>query len=649
MESNEEERYDLYHEKKGIFSKIFKFLFFVGFIGLIIYGIMLLLGGCESDNKNIDQEEQTQKTEETEQDNEVEDSKDSDENIEDNGSTEVESVIIDNDPLKRINFNKVGNVEPFKSATVTSQTSGTITDFEINEGDKVEEEQQLAVIEDSVATKTAEINYLTALTSLENAERSLKSTKSSVDQDIKMAALGVESAKLNLKNAIDSYNNAILSWDEQIKSAMLAVQSARIGYSGAQESYYNIVTSTETNLEDTIDNSLSSVVSGITLIENAAQLSEQMQNDDEDLYEEYDYLSDKYDDIKNDNDVHETIYLIEYLLDALEESQEVLLDLKNQADDPTTKNSVTALITSIDQSKSGLNMAVQGLNNSLLGAQAQPEGAFTGMESAETGVLSAGKALDIARANQKTQLESLANAVELSRKQLDSAIAQLQNVKAKAKLQVIAAETQLAQIEGRAKIAETNLEGTIVKSPIKGTLLQKFAKEGNYVNPSQTIAEIGDMSKVYIIVSLTAEELKYVKLGQDVQIEAPGGITKTGKITKVLPALDPVTKKVQVKILLPNKDRKLISGMFTDVLFSDAQKDSVGALVPFKSILFETNGTFVYVIENNKAVKKSVKPGQIVGSEIEITDGLNQGDKVITKGAKLINEGDLVKDISDNQ
>jgi RND family efflux transporter MFP subunit len=430
---------------------------------------------------------------------------------------------------------------------------------------------------------------------------------------------------------------------------MLGVQSARIGYSGAQESYYNTVTSTETNLEDTIDNSLSSIVSGITLIESAAQLSEQIQNDDEDLYEEYDDLLDEYDDIKNDNDVHDTIYLIEDVLDGLEDSQEVLLDLKDDTDDPTSKSSVTALITSIDQSKSGLNMAVQGLNNSLLGAEAQPEGAFTGMESAETGVLSAKQALNIARANQKSQLDSLANAVELSQKQLNSAIAQLENVKAKADLQVIAAETQLAQVEGQANLAETNLEGTIVKSPIQGTLLQKFAKEGNYVNPSQTIAEIGDMSKVYIIVSLTAEELKFVKLGQDVQIEAPGGITKTGKITKVLPALDPVTKKVQVKILIPNKDKKLISGMFTDVLFSDAQKDSVGALVPFKSIIFETNGRFVYVIENNKAVKKSVKLGQIVGSDIEITEGLNQGDKIITKGAKLVNEGDLVKNISDNK
>ncbi len=640
MESNEEERYDLYHEKKGIFSKIFKFLFFVGFIALIIYGIMLLLGGCESDNENIDQEEQTEQTEQTEQ-NDSENSQNSDLNNKDNGSTEVESVTINNDPLKRINFNKVGTVEPFKSATVTSQTSGTITDFEINEGDKVEENQQIAAVEDSVATKTAAINYLTALTSLENAERSLESTKQSVDQDIKMAALGVESAKLNLQNAIDSYNNAILSWDEQIKSAMLGVQSARIGYSGAQESYYNTLTSTETNLEDTIDNSLSSVVSGITLIENVAQLSEQIQNDDDDLLNEYD-------DIKNDNDVHGTINLIEDLLDALEESQEVLLDLKNHTDDPTAKSSVTALITSIDQSKSGLNMAVQGLNNSLLGAETQPEGAFTGMKSAETSVLSARKALDIARSNQQTQLDSLANAVELSRKQLDSSIAQLENVKAKGNLQVIAAETQLAQIEGQAELAETNLEGTIVKSPIKGTLLQKFSEEGNYVNPSQTIAEIGDMSKVYIIVSLTAEELKFVKLGQDVQIEAPGGITKTGKITKVLPALDPVTKKIRIKILIPNKDQKLISGMFTDVLFSDAQKESVGALVPFKSIIFETNGTFVYVIENNKAVKKSVKLGQIVGSDIEITDGLNQGDKVITKGAKLVNEGDLVKNISDN-
>jgi len=647
MEEND--RYDLYHEKKkGWLSKILNLLFFLGFIALIAYGIMLLMGGCESNNEtdNTDTDNQTEQTEQVDED---EDNEDSSGNDADDSLIEVESVEISNDPLKRVNFKKVGTVEPFKSATVTSQTSGTIADFDVDEGDKVEESQQIASITDSVATKSALINYETALVSLENSQKSLASTQASVNHDIKMAAIGVETAQVGLQNAIDSYNNAVLTWDEQIKSAMLGVQSAEIGYGGAQETYYNTVASSEVNLEDTVDNTLATLVSGITIVESAAQFAETNTGDDEDLYDEYDDLIDEYQDVRDDKDIYDTLYLIEDILDALAESEDVILDIKDDIDDPTVISSANLMLNSIDSGESGLTMAKQGLNNTLLAYDAQPEGAFTGMESAETGVLSARKAYDIARANQKTQLDALANAIEVSKKQLDTAIAQLENVKAKANLQVVGAETQLAQIEGQADLAEATLEGTSVISPIKGTLLHTYVEEGNYVNPSQTIVEIGDMSKVYIIVSLTAEELKYVKLGQIVNIEAPGEIKKSGRITKVLPTLDPVTKKVQVKILIPNKSQELISGMFTDVSFTDAQKDSVGALVPFKSIIFETSRTYVYVIENNKAVKKEVKLGQIVGSNIEIIDGLALGEKVITNGAKLVNEGDLVKDVSDNQ
>jgi len=642
----EPDRYDMYSEKKGIFSKILGCLFSLGVIALIIYGVMLLLGGCEQTDTEETPEDNNQ-TEQTEEIND-ENNENDDESADDGLVIEVESIEISNDPLKRVNFKKVGTVEPFKSATVTSQTSGTIADFNIDEGDEVEEGQQIASIKDSVATKVALINYETAIISLQNAERSLSSTQSSVDQDIQMAAIGVQTAQLGLQSAIDSYNNAILTWDEQIKSGYLGVQAAEIGFSGAQESYYNSLTSAENTLEDTVDNSLSSIISAIMLVESSAELADAVLNDD-DLFDDYEDLRDDYEDVEDDEDVYDAINLIEDTLDALEDSQDVLFDVKDYTEDPNLETSARTLLTSIDQAKSGLNMSKQGLNNALLGYDTQPEGAFKGLESSETQLQSARKALDIARTNQKTQLDAQANAVELARKQLDTAVAQLENIKAKGNLQTLSAETQLAQIEGQAKTAEANLEGTNIVSPIKGTLLQTFVEEGNYVNPSQTIVKVGDMSNVYIIVSLTAEELKYVKLGQSVSVEAPGGVEKTGKITKVLPTLDPKTKKVKVKILIPNKSQDLISGMFTDVSFTEAQKDSMGASVPFRSILFETSGTYVYVIENNKAVKRLVKLGQIAGSNIEIIDGLSLGDKVITKGAKLVSEGDLVEDISVNQ
>jgi len=672
MQHEEPDRYDLVTEKKkSKLSKFLNVLFTIGiFIGIILIG-MYFFGGCEGPQEAPAEENQTEQTdifgEETTSD------------VDGTSDVEVETIEITQNPLERINFQKVGTVAPYKSAIVTAQASGTISEFQFEEGDQVDSGDQIARITDSTSTQIALINFETALKSLENAQKSLNSTKNSVSKDIQSAQIGVSSAQIGLQNSIDSYNNSIKAWEEQLQSAALTVQSAELGLNAAQENYYNSIESSDIGYDNVLDQSLSSIISSLTLIESSydtansflayedelsADISQSRLDDirdaKDDLGDDYEDLLDEYLDVNDDEDSEDALDLLNDILDSLDDSQYLLIDIKDVVEDAldsdelenlnsflsTTENGINTLQSSIDMGANGLIMTRQGLENTVLGSQIQPEGAFNGLEAAETQLLSAKQAYQIAHANMDSQLDAQRHAVDLAQNQLDAAVAQLENIKAKSNLQVLGAETQLAQIEGQADIAAVNLEGTTIASPIKGVLLDKYIEEGNYVNPSQRVVRVGDMSKIELIVSLTAEELGFVKIGQNVQIEAPGGIKTTGKITKVMAALDPMTKKVDVKIVIPNNENKFVAGMFADVKFTDAQKDVAGIYVPFKSIIFESNGEYIYVIENNKAIKKPVKLGQISGNQLEIIDGLSLGDKVITKGSKLVEEGDFVTDIS---
>ena len=79
---------------------------------------------------------------------------------------------------------------------------------------------------------------------------------------------------------------------------------------------------------------------------------------------------------------------------------------------------------------------------------------------------------------------------------------------------------------------------------------------------------------------------------------------------------------------------------------NDAQKESPTISVPFKSVVFKNNTPYIYMVENGKAVKVQVKLGQISGNMVELTDGITKGDKVITQGSKLVEDGESVKVIS---
>ncbi len=287
-------------------------------------------------------------------------------------------------------------------------------------------------------------------------------------------------------------------------------------------------------------------------------------------------------------------------------------------------------------------MTSQSLESVALNTQLQPEGTMTSVSMAQQQVASALQQLKQLEETREAQLDNAQHGINLAEKQIDVSESQYSNTLAKGNLQKIGSENQVASIEGQVDIAKANLGGTILTAPFDGTILEKFLDEGNFVNPSQKVVTVANLSKVYITVNLTAEELSFVKLGQAVSIMAPGGIEKEGKVSKVLPSVDPVSKQVKVKILIPNEEDELISGMFADVVFQDAQSASPRLLIPFKSIIFEQSAPYVYIVQNNKAVKTSVTLGETSGSEVEIIDGLSQGDKIITIGAKIVKDGDSI-------
>lgn len=186
-----------------------------------------------------------------------------------------------------------------------------------------------------------------------------------------------------------------------------------------------------------------------------------------------------------------------------------------------------------------------------------------------------------------------------------------------------------------------------IKAPISGQVVTKLKEAGEYVAIGTSLGHIVDMSSLKVDVLVNEADVYSLKTGQEVKVTTeiyPGTVFR-GHINFISDKGD-ATHNYQVEITLQNSStHPLKAGTFAYVNFE--RKSSAAAILIPRSCLLEGMQTpKVYVVENGKAVTKNIVTGGETGDMIEVRDGLNIGDQVITSGQINLKEGTLVKVIT---
>jgi len=184
-----------------------------------------------------------------------------------------------------------------------------------------------------------------------------------------------------------------------------------------------------------------------------------------------------------------------------------------------------------------------------------------------------------------------------------------------------------------------------VKSPINGILTMYFADLGEAVFPAQPmprepVATICDMDKVKVLVYLSEQDIGKVRKGHPAEIRVdsfPDRFFK-GTVTRVAPAVDPMTRKLKVEITVPNPGHILKPGMFARVKIIVRELKNV-LIVPRLAVLEREGKKIVFTHENNRAKMINVLTGVEDEKNIEIKEGLKKGDEVIIEGNYALLEG----------
>lgn len=212
-----------------------------------------------------------------------------------------------------------------------------------------------------------------------------------------------------------------------------------------------------------------------------------------------------------------------------------------------------------------------------------------------------------------------------------------------------AAQAKLQEAEASAALAKHNLELSIIRAPISGTVYQFDQRVGGFVNVGDVIANIGRLEQVRVVVYVDEPDLGRIGIGMPVTItwDAMPGRTWKGVVEKLPTQVVPLgTRNVgEVNCVIQNPDRDLLPG--TNINAEIQSKVAPNALViPKEALRREGSQTGVYLLGPDERIQW--RPVQIGASSLtraQITSGLSDGDSVALPSEKPLKPGAKVDPI----
>jgi multidrug efflux pump subunit AcrA (membrane-fusion protein) len=176
-----------------------------------------------------------------------------------------------------------------------------------------------------------------------------------------------------------------------------------------------------------------------------------------------------------------------------------------------------------------------------------------------------------------------------------------------------------------------------LKSPIDGILAKYFVDVGGMVSQQTPVCIISDTSKVRIVFSVAENFVNKIQKNSYVRFEVEGK-TFVSKNLQLSNYIDPVSRSMEVRVVLDNPNGDLKSGSFVKGELVFYEKYSL--VVPSEAVLDVDNKKVVYVVKEDKTVEeREVKTGLRYKDYTEILSGVKQGEKVVYQGVEVLTNG----------
>lgn len=237
----------------------------------------------------------------------------------------------------------------------------------------------------------------------------------------------------------------------------------------------------------------------------------------------------------------------------------------------------------------------------------------------------------------------LAEQDAVARQRVDYALTDLAN-----------AESQVAAAEAQLSAASSDLQRSIIVSPLTGTIGISQVKLGAFATPGTTVLNtVSTNDPIAVDIAVNQREIpRFLALQKNNAAVADSVFTiqgqdgtvyrAQGKIVAIDRAVDPQTGTIKVRISYPNKEGRLFAGMNVNLqALNRSQKEEL--VIPYKAVVEQLGEFNVFVVgDSSKAEARLVKLGRQFQTNVVVSEGLKKGEVIVVDGVQNVRNGAVV-------
>lgn len=216
-----------------------------------------------------------------------------------------------------------------------------------------------------------------------------------------------------------------------------------------------------------------------------------------------------------------------------------------------------------------------------------------------------------------------------------------------------AASAQLEQAQAGLATAQSQFDDATITSPIDGLIGTRYAEAGDMASPAAPVVSVVQMDRVKIHFDVTEGDLGKVAVGQiaEVRVRSHADTVFEGKIVRISPVLDPMTRMAKVEVMIPNPGHRLKPGMYAEVevtvgIIRNTLVVPRGAVLESTSLEHDGGGRravknyFVYVVnDSSRAEQRKLDVAYVNQTQVAVRSGVEAGERLVVSGQNNLREG----------
>ncbi|MBL1213229.1 MAG: efflux RND transporter periplasmic adaptor subunit [Ignavibacteriae bacterium] len=188
-------------------------------------------------------------------------------------------------------------------------------------------------------------------------------------------------------------------------------------------------------------------------------------------------------------------------------------------------------------------------------------------------------------------------------------------------------------------LLEAQIEKTEIRAPFSGIVGLRSISEGSFINSSVSIAILTKTDPIKIDFALPIKHADKVKTGTVIKVSVPNSeeVFKA-EVYAIDPKIDPTTRTLKVRARTENKSEILLPGSYAEIEIL-INENAESYTVPTESVIPDISGEMVYLYKSGKAMPVKVEMGMRTNTQVQILNGISEGDTVITSAIIQLRPG----------